>query len=682
VKVIDFGVAKAIGGKLLDESLATQFGGKLLDELLATQFGAIVGTLEYMAPEQAGYSGSDIDTRADIYSLGVILYELLTGLKPHDSQRLRKPVLTEMIRIIKEEEPAKPSTRLATDASAPRMAALRQTEPKKLAALLREELDWVVMKCLEKQRDRRYETANGLARDLQRYLADELVEARPPGAGYRLRKFARKHRAALASTTAIAVLLVAGLSVSLWQMVRAIAAEGQANQNAWQAREERDAKDVALQAEQQARAQAFAALRSLAADVVEKKFTQGTVLTEDDRAFLRGIIAQFDAFAAIQGDDADSRAVRAQGRFRVGTMRDTLGELEEAEKDYDQALSISKQLAADFPSQPEFRQNLVQIHNRRGLLLRATGRLKEAEQDFDQALRIQEQLLADLPPRPELRQELARSHANRGIVRYTAGRLKEAEQDYDQARRIFKELAAEFPSRPECRENLAQIHITRGPLLSDTGRHKEAEQDYDQALRIFKQLTAEFPSRPEYRQKLAWGHGNRGTLLGETGRLKEAQQDHDQALRIFKQLAAEFPSRPEFRQELAGSHYNRGTLLYATGRHKEAEQDFDQALGIQKQLAVDFPSQPELRQALARSHNNRGALLRAAGRLKAAEQDFDQALSKPGPSAGCHGATEGGGAGLRAGPEHPEATGGRVPLPTRVPPRPGHELQQLGHSVE
>src|SRR6516225_10049907 len=134
-KVIDFGVAKAIGGKLLDESLSTQFG-------------AVVGTLEYMAPEEAGYSGSDIDTRADIYSLGVILYELLTGLKPHDSQRLRKAALTEMIRIIKEEEPAKPSTRLATDASAPCMAALRQTQPKKLAALLRGELDWVVMKCL------------------------------------------------------------------------------------------------------------------------------------------------------------------------------------------------------------------------------------------------------------------------------------------------------------------------------------------------------------------------------------------------------------------------------------------------------------------------------------------------------------------------------------------------------
>src|SRR5439155_13935082 len=130
-KVIDFGVAKATGGKLTDESLATQFG-------------AVIGTLEYMSPEQAGYSGVDVDTRADIYSLGVILYELLTGLRPLDAKRLKQAAYTEMIRLIKEEEPSKPSTRLSTDESLPSLAALRQTEPRKLMAILRGELDWVV----------------------------------------------------------------------------------------------------------------------------------------------------------------------------------------------------------------------------------------------------------------------------------------------------------------------------------------------------------------------------------------------------------------------------------------------------------------------------------------------------------------------------------------------------------
>ncbi|HND56584.1 MAG TPA: serine/threonine-protein kinase, partial [Pirellulaceae bacterium] len=203
-KIIDFGVAKALSGKLTDETLSTGFG-------------AVVGTVEYMAPEQAGFSGDDVDTRADIYSLGVMLYELLTGLRPLDSKRLRQAALTEVIRIIHEEEPSKPSTRLSTDEALPSLAALRQTEPRKLMALLRGELDVVVMKCLEKQRDRRYETANELARDIQRYLADEVVEARPPSAGYRLRKFVRRNPLQLALAGSILLLIAGGVSFAWWQ---------------------------------------------------------------------------------------------------------------------------------------------------------------------------------------------------------------------------------------------------------------------------------------------------------------------------------------------------------------------------------------------------------------------------------------------------------------------------------
>ena len=180
-KVIDFGVAKAAGQQLTDKTLVTGFG-------------AIVGTLEYMSPEQAEINQLDIDTRSDIYSLGVLLYELLAGSPPFSRKELEKAGMLEMLRVIREQEPSKPSTKLSTAEGLPTLAANRGTEPAKLTKLVRGELDWIVMKALEKDRSRRYETANGFAMDVQRYLADEPVQACPPSAGYRLRKFVRRNK--------------------------------------------------------------------------------------------------------------------------------------------------------------------------------------------------------------------------------------------------------------------------------------------------------------------------------------------------------------------------------------------------------------------------------------------------------------------------------------------------------
>ena len=181
-KVIDFGVAKAAGQQLTDKTLVTGFG-------------SLIGTLEYMSPEQAEINQLDIDTRSDIYSLGVVLYELLTGSTPLDRKRLKHAAFTEMLRIIREDEPQKPSTRLSdsTD-SLPSISAQRLMEPAKLTRAIRGELDWIVMKALDKDRSRRYETANAFAVDVQRSLDDEPVQARPPSARYRVGKFVRRNR--------------------------------------------------------------------------------------------------------------------------------------------------------------------------------------------------------------------------------------------------------------------------------------------------------------------------------------------------------------------------------------------------------------------------------------------------------------------------------------------------------
>jgi serine/threonine protein kinase/formylglycine-generating enzyme required for sulfatase activity len=195
VKVIDFGIAKALGQQLTDKTLCTAFAH-------------LLGTPLYMSPEQAEMSGLDVDTRSDIYSLGVLLYELLTGATPFDKERLRKAGYDEMRRIIREEEPPRPSKRLSSlGAAASLVSAHRQSDPRQLSRLFRGELDWIVMKALEKDRNRRYEMAGSLAADVQRYLNDEPVWACPPSSWYRLRKFARRHRWPVSVASALLLLL-------------------------------------------------------------------------------------------------------------------------------------------------------------------------------------------------------------------------------------------------------------------------------------------------------------------------------------------------------------------------------------------------------------------------------------------------------------------------------------------
>jgi serine/threonine protein kinase len=207
-KVIDFGVAKAAGQALTEKTLMTGFG-------------AVVGTPEYMSPEQANLNNMDIDTRSDVYSLGVLLYELLTGSTPVDRKSLGQAAFLEILRIVREVEAPRPSAKLSSSGTLPSVAANRGTEPAKLSKLMKGELDWLVLKALEKDRARRYDTANALSRDIQRYLADEVVEARPPNAGYRLKKFVKRHKGQVIAANLVLFALLAGMAGTTWGLFEA-----------------------------------------------------------------------------------------------------------------------------------------------------------------------------------------------------------------------------------------------------------------------------------------------------------------------------------------------------------------------------------------------------------------------------------------------------------------------------
>jgi eukaryotic-like serine/threonine-protein kinase len=335
VKVIDFGVARA-------------FRQPLTDKTVYTRFTQLVGSPLYMSPEQAGLSGLDVDTRTDIYALGVLLYELLTGTTPFE-ERLREADYDEMRRIIREEEPTRPSARVSTlSGDVATVSANRGSDPKRLSRLLRGELDWVVMKCLEKDRGRRYETANDLALEVQRYLRDEPVLAGPPAAGYRLRKFVRRHRGPVLAAALLLAALLAGLAGTTWGLVRAEWAreEADAARRAEAGARRREAKRAEAESTQRKRAEENERRASGERDRAEEE----KQIAEAVRRFLLvGLLRQADP--RTQADTV----LRTGGEFEA-QENPTVKEL----LDRAAAELRGDQLEAKFPKQPRVQAEVLQ----------------------------------------------------------------------------------------------------------------------------------------------------------------------------------------------------------------------------------------------------------------------------------------------------------------------------------
>ncbi len=550
--IIDFGIAKATHHRLTEKTLFTDFA-------------QMIGTPAYMSPEQAEMSKLDVDTRTDIYALGVLLYELLTGTTPFRTKELLSLGYRAMQRTIAEREPPRLSARLSTMANEERtvVAKNRSVDGSALAKLFRGDLDWIAMKCLEKDRTRRYETANGLASDIQRFLADEPVVACPPSAGYRLRKFIRRNKGPVLASGFVLLTLVVGIIGTTLGLIEAdrqrLVVERQRNELAERNRALQAAHEnehllsgevwkVALSPDNE---RARQAIESVTSETAIEQLTRQKELRPEQKDFLDKMIQYYAESAQEEAATEEERTRQARAYHRMGRLNQILGRSKDSENAYRRAVSLFQQLAADFPTRPEFRQELASSHNVLGVLLLATGRPTEAESAYIEALAILKQLAADFPNRPEFRQALAGFHQNLGNLLHVTRRLAEAESAQAEALAIRKQLAADFPAAPILRRALALSHNSLGWLFQDTKRLEKAESAFRDAVTLQKQAVADFPNQPEFRLELAKYTFNLGNVLRDTKRPKEAEAARAEALAIFKQLVAEFPNRPEFRQELA-----------------------------------------------------------------------------------------------------------------------------------
>ena len=541
-KVIDFGIAKATS--------------KLTDKTLFTEHLQVIGTLAYMSPEQA--EGSlDIDTRADVYALGVLLYELLTGSTPFDADTLRVALYSEVQRLIREVEPPRPSTRIVQSAETlASLAARRRVEPRRLGTLVRGELDWIVMKALEKERARRYESAHGLAADVRRYLGGEAVHAAPPSAAYRLRKLVRRNRGLVLAGTAVAAALLAGAVGFAWQ--------------ASVAREERDRALAAQQAEAGQRRvadeqRALAEARHLEAERLRTE-AEGNAAAEARARKRAETTAEF-VTDALKSSDPNSGG--EQGITVDRAMQQAVALLD----------------AGAFRDEPDLEGHLRKLI---ADILHRNGRVAESLPLAERALAIFTELA------PSGSADLAVSLNQVATIRQDLGRLAEAEPLFLRALDLQRGLhPGDHEAVSLALNNLALVRARRG-------RPAEAEPLLAESLEIKQRLL-----RGDHAD-VAMGLNNLAAICEQLGRRPEAVELYERALAMYERLYDAHP-------QLAMALYNLGQLRIPAGRLAEARELLDRALAMYR--ALFRGDHPDTARALSGAANAR----RALGRLAEAE---------------------------------------------------------------
>jgi serine/threonine-protein kinase len=604
--VVDWGLAKPLGrspnDELLDEAILLPASGS---EATPTQMGSAIGTPAYMSPEQAAGRLDELGPASDVYGLGATLYHVLTG-RPAFSGKDVRAILHNVQK---------------GDFHSPR--SLRPEVPRPLEA--------VCLKAMAVEPADRYASARELADDVEHWLADEPVSAHRDPALVKAGRWARRHRTEVA---AAATLLLAALTASTLGIVllgrKNIEIEKRRQEAVTAQLDEAAQRDKAEKERDRAETNF-----ELARDAVEKTLTSVAMnarLKESDfhdlrKELLGSAVPFYVEFVKQKRDDPTLESDRGKAYHRLAEVHSEMGLQTEAEADYQEMQKIFAKLVGEFPTEPEYRDELAASQNNLGILYRTNGKLENAEPLYREALALRQSLVKEFPKVREYRQALAATHLNMGNLFQLTSRFKEAEQAYRNALADMQPLAAEFSKAPEYRQELATIYTNLATLLRENNRSEEADRVDRDALAIKRPLAEDFPKVPRYRQDLGLSLYNLANTLSKTGTPKEAEQAYRDSLAILQLLAKDFPSVPAYRQDLARCCYNLGSLFQVTGQPKEAVAVYRQALDVWQSLAADFPKVPDHRQWQARSSNSLGIVLSGAGQPKESEQAFRDALA-------------------------------------------------------
>ncbi len=574
-KVIDFGLAKATSGM------------RLSDHSMFTAFGSVTGTPLYMAPEQATFNALDVDTRADIYALGVILYELLTGSTPIQRDTMKRAALDEMLRVIREDEPPTPSSRISTSEALPSLAASRHVEPTRLSRLVRGDLDWIVMKALAKERDRRYDSAIGLANDVERYLNHEPVSAGPPTAAYRMRKFVRRHRGQVAAAALVLIALVLGVIGTTLGLLEAKRQEKRAVAEAAEKEKARLAEVLERTRADGLRQQAEKRL----AQVAKMNEILGSIFTdldpgeaEKDGKPLTVVLGErLDrATAEIEGEATGDPLAVANMQMTLGKSLLGLGYPEKAITLYTKAQATYRALLG-----PDHLETLASMNNL-AHSYHAAGQLDRALKLREEALPLHKAKLG--PDHPET---LA-SMSNLAHSYLAAGRI-------DRAVKLNEEVLALRKAKlgPDSHGTLAS--------MNNLAHSYHAAGQIGRAVKLFEETLA------LHKAKLGPDHPNTLTSMSSLATGYSAAGQNDKALKFHEETLALRRAKlgPDHPDTLKSMN-NLANCYYHAGQNDKALKLHEETLPLQKaKLGPDHPSTLMSMSNLANSYYTAGQLDRA-----------------------------------------------------------------------